>query len=55
MSDRAVECLRAAIKAGFVCAPETLRQDPWLEVVRGFAKFGELMREAESRVQAVSF
>jgi DNA-binding winged helix-turn-helix (wHTH) protein len=52
MAERAVECLRAAMKAGFVCAPEMLREDAWLGAVRESAEFGALMKEAETRVQA---
>jgi DNA-binding winged helix-turn-helix (wHTH) protein len=54
MAERAMECLRAAMKAGFLCAPETLQQDAWLGPVREHAGFAELMREAESRVGAAS-
>jgi hypothetical protein len=52
MAARAIGCLRAAMKAGFVCAPETLRRDAWLGPVREHAEFRELMREVESRVGA---
>jgi DNA-binding winged helix-turn-helix (wHTH) protein len=51
MAERAVECLRSAMKAGFVCAPETLREDPWFEAVRKGAEFGALMKEAETQVK----
>jgi DNA-binding winged helix-turn-helix (wHTH) protein len=51
MAERAVECLRAAMKAGFVCAPETLKADAWLSAVRESAEFGAVMKEAESQVK----
>src|ERR1700761_8031415 len=51
MAQRAVECLRAAMKAGFVCAPETLEEDAWLAVVRESAEFGALMREMKPKIE----
>jgi hypothetical protein len=51
MAERAVECLRSAMKAGFVCAPETLKGDPWLGSVRECAEYGALRRELETRVK----
>jgi hypothetical protein len=53
MAERAVESLRAAMKAGFACAPETLREDAWLGAVRENAEFSALIEEAETRVQEV--
>jgi hypothetical protein len=51
MAERAVECLRAAMKAGFVCAPETLEGDAWLGAVRESKEFGALMKEADAQVK----
>jgi DNA-binding winged helix-turn-helix (wHTH) protein len=51
MAERAVECLRAAMKAGFVCAPETLESDAWLGAVRESKEFGALMKEADAQVK----
>jgi len=33
--------------AGFVCAPETLRSDPWLEAIREQAEFDTLLGTVE--------
>jgi tetratricopeptide (TPR) repeat protein len=51
MAERAMECLRSAMKAGFVCAPETMREDAWLEAVRESARSSALVKEAQTRVQ----
>jgi DNA-binding winged helix-turn-helix (wHTH) protein len=51
MAERAVECLRAAMKAGFVCAPETLEGDAWLGAVRESKEFGALMKEADAQLK----
>lgn len=48
--DAAVECLRRAWKAGFVCSSETLRSDPWLGGARAHIEFASVMREAERQV-----
>lgn len=48
MAERAVEYLRSAVGAGFVCAPKTLREDVWMGAVRECAEFGPLMREVEA-------
>ena len=51
MAERAVECLRSAMKAGFVCAPGTLEEDVWLAAVRESAEFGALMREMKPKIE----
>ena len=51
MAERAVECLRSAMKAGFVCAPETLEGDAWLAAVRESGEYGALKKEAKMRVE----
>lgn len=51
MAEHAVECLRSAMTAGFVCAPETLRYDAWLSAVRESAQYGALLRHADSHVR----
>jgi DNA-binding winged helix-turn-helix (wHTH) protein len=51
MAERAMECLRAAMKAGFVCAPETLEGDAWLGAVRESKEFGALMKEADAQLK----
>ena len=47
----ALQMIGRAADAGFVCAPQTLRNDPWLESVRAHSWFGELLRDLEERVQ----
>src|SRR5215469_13070561 len=47
MVDRAMKCLNTAMAAGFVCAPETLRDDPWLEAIRKHAEFDTLLSTVE--------
>jgi DNA-binding winged helix-turn-helix (wHTH) protein len=47
----AVQLIRRAGDAGFVCAPQTLRSDPWLEPVRMHPWFGELLRSSEEQVK----
>jgi tetratricopeptide (TPR) repeat protein len=47
MVDRAMKCLNTAMAAGFVCAPETLRGDPWLEATRKHAEFDTLLSTVE--------
>jgi DNA-binding winged helix-turn-helix (wHTH) protein len=37
MAERAAECLRTAMEAGFVCAPETLGHDVWFASMPGVA------------------
>jgi DNA-binding winged helix-turn-helix (wHTH) protein len=49
--DRAVLELRRAMQAGFVCAPETLREDAWLAEAREHAGYAELLDQAEARVK----
>jgi DNA-binding winged helix-turn-helix (wHTH) protein len=47
----ALQMIGRAADAGFVCAPQTLRNDPWLESVRAHSWFGELLRDLEDRVK----
>jgi DNA-binding winged helix-turn-helix (wHTH) protein len=51
MADRAMKCLNAAMAAGFVCAPETLRSDPWLEAIREHVEFDTLLGTVERIVE----
>ncbi|HEY2469647.1 MAG TPA: winged helix-turn-helix domain-containing protein [Terracidiphilus sp.] len=46
----AARCLERAMRAGFVCAPETLLEDPWFESLRRNRKFGALLAEARAQV-----
>lgn len=52
-ADLAVTALKQALAAGFVCAPSTLRSDPWLEAVRTHADFRRLLHNAEKLVDEV--
>ncbi|MBB5316060.1 tetratricopeptide (TPR) repeat protein [Edaphobacter lichenicola] len=51
MTDLAVEALKRAAQSGFVCAPATLRSDPWLSTVRKHPEFSSLLRTAETLVE----
>lgn len=50
-ADDAAATLNRAADAGFICAPETLRRDPWLAGLRKSAKFKRLLRESELRAR----
>ena len=43
----AVATLNRAIESGFVCAPSTLRSDPWMGSVRLHPSFGSLLSAVE--------
>jgi hypothetical protein len=43
--------LRASAEAGFTCAPETLRNDPWLAPLRGEPNFEQLLKASKSHVE----
>jgi tetratricopeptide (TPR) repeat protein len=51
LPDSALDALRRAAQAGFVCAPMTLTSDPWLEALRSHAEFRSLLNQAESAVE----
>ena len=46
-ADLAIATLNRAIAAGFVCAPDTLRSDPWLESVRAHSAFRSLLSHVD--------
>jgi DNA-binding winged helix-turn-helix (wHTH) protein len=48
--DLAMTTLSHATESGLVCAPSTLRSDPWLESVRVHPSFGSLLSTAEKLV-----
>ena len=48
---KALQALHRAAQAGFVCAPITLRMDPWLSPLRKQRQYVSLLREFESVVQ----
>src|SRR4051794_19762032 len=43
----AVQALNDANQTGFVCAPETLRNDEWLASARSHSEFARLLENAE--------
>jgi DNA-binding winged helix-turn-helix (wHTH) protein len=43
MVDHAMKCLNRAMAAGFICAPETLRGDPWLQALREHREFDTVL------------
>ena len=49
-ADAAIGALKRAAKAGFVCAPETLQNDPWLSAARAHPEFASVFTEAEKLV-----
>jgi hypothetical protein len=52
LADAAIGCLRRAAETGFVCAPETLNSDVWLETIRTNPNFELLVEDATRRVKA---
>ncbi len=46
----AIDALRMAAQSGFVCAPTTLKSDPWFGAVRKHRKFGSLLVDAKGLV-----
>jgi tetratricopeptide (TPR) repeat protein len=49
-SDSAIKMLKQAMQCGFVCAPETLRSDPWLSTARAHPEFGSVLADSEALV-----
>lgn len=43
--ETALECLAGIVDRGFTC-PQVMRQDPWLESLRGDPRFGEILERA---------
>jgi hypothetical protein len=48
----AIDALQRGAQAGFVCAPETLNSDVWLEAIRKHPNFGLLFEDSTRRVTA---
>ena len=46
----AARSLQKAVRAGFVCAPETLVDDPWLASLRKHCVFGAMLAESRALV-----
>ncbi len=53
MADLAIDALKQSAEAGFTCAPETLRADPWLGSVRTHPGFSSILAESEMHVAQV--
>jgi DNA-binding winged helix-turn-helix (wHTH) protein len=51
LADSAVKALKRAAQSGFVCAPNTLNSDAWLNALRKHPEYGSLMRSAETLVE----
>jgi hypothetical protein len=49
--DEAPEMIVRAGEDGFLCAPQTLRNDPWLESVRALGGFADLLRRSEIQME----
>jgi DNA-binding winged helix-turn-helix (wHTH) protein len=47
-TDSAIKALKHATQSGFVCAPHTLRSDPWFSAVRAHPEFGSVLSESEN-------
>jgi DNA-binding winged helix-turn-helix (wHTH) protein len=47
----AARSLRQAAQAGFICAPETLQGDPWLDSLRKYRGFNAMLTELQSLVR----
>jgi DNA-binding winged helix-turn-helix (wHTH) protein/tetratricopeptide (TPR) repeat protein len=50
--DSSIRAFEKALASGFTCAPETLRQDPWLRGLRKHRKFGALLERSQTLVEA---
>jgi DNA-binding winged helix-turn-helix (wHTH) protein/tetratricopeptide (TPR) repeat protein len=50
--EAAAVALNRAADEGFICAPETLRRDPWLGALRKSAAFKPLLSRSEARVKS---
>jgi tetratricopeptide (TPR) repeat protein len=51
LPDPAITALKQAAQSGFVCAPETLKSDPWLTALRKHPEFSSLLNTAETLVE----
>jgi hypothetical protein len=49
--DLAMQALNNAVRSGFICAPTTLKSDPWLSALREHAEFKCLLDQAETFVE----
>jgi DNA-binding winged helix-turn-helix (wHTH) protein len=49
--DPAIRALESAARSGFICAPETLKSDPWFGLLRKHKHFGSLLSTANAFVE----
>ena len=49
--EKALRALHRAAQVGFLCAPKTLREDPWLSPLQKHPQFASLLREFEAVVR----
>jgi DNA-binding winged helix-turn-helix (wHTH) protein len=49
--DSSIIALGQAARSGFICAPETLRSDPWLRPLRKHPEFGSLLETAQALIE----
>lgn len=50
--DSSLRALETAARSGFICAPETLKFDPWLKPLRKHSAFASLLKTMQSQVAA---
>jgi tetratricopeptide (TPR) repeat protein len=48
--DSSIKALERAARSGFICAPDTLKSDPWLLPLRKHREFGPLLSDTEAVV-----
>jgi DNA-binding winged helix-turn-helix (wHTH) protein/tetratricopeptide (TPR) repeat protein len=48
--DAALNLLQNAVRAGFICAPETLKSDVWLTALRQHSSFESLLKAASASI-----
>jgi DNA-binding winged helix-turn-helix (wHTH) protein len=51
MLDCSIKALQQAARSGFICAPETLKSDPWLLPLRKHREFAVLLSKATALVE----
>ena len=49
--DPSIRALEIAARSGFICAPETLKSDPWFGLLRKHKHFGSLLSTAHAFVE----
>jgi len=49
--DSSIKALQKAARSGFICAPETLKSDPWLLPLRKHREFAVLLSKAAALVE----